>query len=209
MTENFSVNIFINCPFDEKYKRLFRPLVFTCLFCGLEPQIANTSDSAKARLEQIIEKITQSKYSIHDLSRMTLSEATNLPRFNMPFELGIEFGVRVCDTQLQAKRCLVIDQDPYRYKAAISDLAGFDIENYGIQLEPQAENVVKVLRNWFTRALNPQQPNWRSIWYGFNEFIHDLTAIIQAEFPDTQINELTEAEFLFYAKEWVQAQPIS
>lgn len=209
MSKQFENNIFINCPFDDKYKSLFRPLLFTCLYCGLEPRVANTQDAAASRLEQIIGLITDSKYSIHDISRMELSGKPNLPRFNMPFELGIEFGIRYGgDAALRTKLALVIDQDPYRYRSAISDLAGFDIMSYGNDEDNQAEKIVRVLRDWFTRILHPLQSPWRNIWYDFNEFTSDLATIINSSYPDTNIelDELTETEFIYYAKAWIESR---
>jgi hypothetical protein len=41
----------------------------------------------QGRLESIIQPIGQSDFSIHDLSRIEVSEG--IPRFNMPVELGL------------------------------------------------------------------------------------------------------------------------
>jgi hypothetical protein len=38
--------------------------------------------------------MSESKYSIHDLSRFTVEGADNHARFNMPLELGMAFALR-------------------------------------------------------------------------------------------------------------------
>ncbi len=63
----------------------------------------------------------------------------------MPFELGLDFGCRRDGAgRLREKVILVLEEERYRYQAAISDLAGSDIEahhgNYQI--------AVRKVRNW-------------------------------------------------------------
>lgn len=36
----FETNVFINCPFDENYLPLLRPLLFTVIYLRLKPRIA-------------------------------------------------------------------------------------------------------------------------------------------------------------------------
>ena len=91
----FEKNVFINCPFDSEYLKLLRPLLFTVIYVGLHPRIAlETADGGQARMKKILGLIRDSKYSIHDLSRMESTQAGELYRMNMPFELGIDFGCR-------------------------------------------------------------------------------------------------------------------
>lgn len=92
---DFSRNVFVNCPFDSKYVALLRPLLFTLVYLGYVPRIASESlDSGKPRIEKIVELITESKFSIHDLSRLQSLKEGEFYRLNMPFELGIDFGCR-------------------------------------------------------------------------------------------------------------------
>lgn len=63
----------------------------------------------------------------------------------MPFELGIDFGCRrFGGEQLSKKVILILEEQPYRYQAAISDLAGSDIESHGGNYEV----AVRKIRNW-------------------------------------------------------------
>ena len=73
-TREFSKNVFINCPFDSEYHSLLRPLLFTAVYLGFNPKIAlERSDSGEQRIDKICELIRESKYSIHDLSRLRSS----------------------------------------------------------------------------------------------------------------------------------------
>jgi hypothetical protein len=67
----FERNVFINCPFDKEYLPLLRAMLFTIVFCGFIPRIATErDDSGESRYNKIIDLIKESKYSIHDLSRV-------------------------------------------------------------------------------------------------------------------------------------------
>src|SRR5215216_2126734 len=82
----FEKNVFINCPFDEEYLSLLRPLLFTVVSLGFQPRIASErSDSAEMRFEKIVRLIRSSRYSIHDISRLRAKEAGEFSRFNLPF----------------------------------------------------------------------------------------------------------------------------
>ena len=93
--KKFRTSVFINCPFDEEYKLLLRPMLFTLVYAGLVPRLASEkSDSLEQRIEKILRLIKECKYSIHDLSRLKSERANQFSRLNMPFELGIEYGCR-------------------------------------------------------------------------------------------------------------------
>jgi len=88
----FERSVFINCPFDSKYYFLLKPLLFTIVDLGFNPKIAlERSDSCENRITKIEELIKESKYSIHDLSRIRSVKKNEIYRMNMPFELGIDY----------------------------------------------------------------------------------------------------------------------
>ena len=51
-------------------------------------------ESKDKKFEKIKKLIRQSRYSVHDISRMEALKEGALPRFNMPFELGLDLGGR-------------------------------------------------------------------------------------------------------------------
>jgi len=96
MNNDYEKNVFINCPFDDEYLSLLRPILFTIIYLGFIPRISLESfDSGKPRFNKICELIEQSKYSIHDLSRIKARKKGEYFRLNMPFELGLDIGCRI------------------------------------------------------------------------------------------------------------------
>jgi hypothetical protein len=105
---DFDTSVFLNCPFDDDYLPLLRPILFFILDLGLQPRIAlERLDSGRPRLEKIIALIGESKYAIHDLSRLQAKEAGEYYRLNMPFELGLDVGCRLFrEGRWVDKKCL-------------------------------------------------------------------------------------------------------
>jgi hypothetical protein len=142
----YSRNVFINCPFSPEYRRIFRAIVFSVYACGYRPRCAlEISDSSQNRLAKIEAIIEQCRFGIHDISFMTLDRRTQLPRFNMPFELGIFFAAKRFGSGRQKRKiALVLDASGYRYRASLSDISGQDIAVHkGI-----AKTAIRQVRDW-------------------------------------------------------------
>src|SRR5674476_1518618 len=127
---DYERNVFINCPFDDDYNEIFNAILFLTHRCGFILRCSKEyDDSSGIRIKNIVELIKQSKYSIHDLSRVTLDATAKLPRFNMPLELGICMGALEFGTKKQkGNKYLVIESDKFRFKQFISDISGQDIK---------------------------------------------------------------------------------
>lgn len=103
------------------------------------------SDATQNRYERILRIISECRYGIHDISRTELDEASGLPRFNMPLELGLFLGSKRFGNKTQrTKSCLIIDREPYPYQRFISDLAGQDI----LAHENNPELAIALVRDW-------------------------------------------------------------
>jgi hypothetical protein len=64
-------------------------------------------------------------YSLHDLSRVQLSSgAPRVPRFNMPFELGLAVGL--AQRTPRGHEFRLLEERPYRIQHSLSDLNGYD-----------------------------------------------------------------------------------
>src|SRR5882762_11251280 len=123
----FEEGVFVNCPLDSEYLPLLRPLLFTIIDLGLVPRVASDlTESGRPRIDRIVNLISQSRFAIHDLSRMSATKAGELFRLNMPFELGIDVGCRRFKTGCRQKVSLILETRKYRYQAALSDMAGSD-----------------------------------------------------------------------------------
>jgi hypothetical protein len=146
---SYKSRVFLNCPFDKQYIPIFEAIVFTILDCGFEVRSAlEDMNSMTPRLNKIIKLIKICRLGIHDLSRTEQDKQTKLPRFNMPFELGIFWGAKEYgDKDQKRKECLILDsglKNNHRYKKFISDIAGYDIEVH--QNDPS--KAIKLVRDW-------------------------------------------------------------
>lgn len=144
--DDFDRSAFVNCPFDEDYDQILQAVLFCLVRFGLKPRIASErSDAGEPRVGKILELIRSSRYSVHDLSRCQARERGEYYRLNMPFELGLDFGCRhYGGGRLATKVILVLEEHRYRYQAAISDLAGSDVEAH----HGDYELAVRRVRNW-------------------------------------------------------------
>ena len=203
MAGQFERNVFINCPFDDEYRTLLKPLLFTLRYCGLTPRIASERlDSSEIRLDKIIEMIQDSKYSIHDLSRIKAGRAGEYYRLNMPLEVGIDLGCKQFhhDPKYREKKSLILEGERYSVLRALSDLAGADVRCH----HNQAEKMVESVRSWLVEAGRPDVPGPNSIWDDFNFFNADLNSdLLQNGFKKSQIETLPIPEFLGFMDKWL------
>ncbi|MFZ4476155.1 MAG: hypothetical protein ACOYPR_13235 [Saprospiraceae bacterium] len=197
MNQNF---VFVNCPFDNHYFPLLKSLLFTLIYIEFEPRISETTDSGQVRLNKIYKLMFDSKYSIHDLSRMEPLILNDLPRFNMPFECGIDFGIRMSgDQDIVNKQFLILEKEQHRYKQVISDISGNDIKAH----HNSAELVIKVTRDWF-KPNHPNIPWYKEIWLAFNEFSYDYEKVLEDSGYDSKdINAMTFTDIIEYMKAWI------
>ena len=150
LSGDFERQIYINCPFDNGYLPLLRPLLFTVRFFGFIPRIASESlDLGQNRIDKICSIIQDCRYSIHDLSRLRASKQGEVFRMNMPFELGIDYGLRYFGGEkIKQKKFLILEKDRYEFHKAISDLSGVDIKAH----KNKPDEIVRAIRDWFVEA---------------------------------------------------------
>jgi hypothetical protein len=172
----------LNCPFDLPYQPLFRALVFTIEDCAYAVRCAlEVEDSGEVRVNKIIKIIKGCALGIHDISRTEANEE-GLPRFNMPFELGLFIGCTVYGTgAFKDKKALILDKERYRFARYISDIAGQDIQEHS----NDPAQVVKRVRNWLaSQSRYASLPRGDIVLQRFNEFCADLPRIAgQLVFP--------------------------
>lgn len=200
---DFSRNVFINCPFDPEYVVLLRPLLFTVVYLGYVPRIASESlDSGIPRIDKIVQLITESKFSIHDLSRLQSSEKDEFYRLNMPFELGIDFGCRsFAEGDAKSKKFLILEKERYRYQRALSDLSGSDISNHN----DEPEDIVRAVRNWFHGIGPYESTSGTVIWEDFNEFMADFYQTRKEQgYRDKDLQLMPTREYLDFIQEWLE-----
>lgn len=150
MTNNANDYVFINCPFDNRYMTMLRACVFTVLDAGFIPRCSlEVADATQFRLGAILAIIADSRYGVHDLSRVQLDSVSKLPRFNMPFELGLFHSAKHFGSPSQKrKKCLVFEAEKHRYQKFISDISGVDVTPHN----NSPDTLILALRNWLVTA---------------------------------------------------------
>ncbi|HMT35801.1 MAG TPA: hypothetical protein PKC41_08075 [Chitinophagaceae bacterium] len=176
-------------------------MVFTLLYLELEPFLSQTISSSNIRINQIKQYIRSCKFGIHDLSRNKAMKDGELPRFNMPYELGLDIGASEYGNKtLRKKKILIIDTERYHYQKVLSDIAGQDISNHN----DDPKMLVKKVRNWISTstasiAIAPHS----EIWAAFNQFTDDLTSTLLPDYTPEDIDEMTIGDYIKFAKDWL------
>ena len=138
--------VFLNLPYDAQFERLCFAYICAVASFGLIPR-ATLEIPGTRRLDRILELIEECPFSLHDLSRVQLSPPVpRLPRFNMPFELGLAV---VWQRRSRNKHLwYVFETRRYRVERSLSDLAGTDIYIHGGTIQ----GVIAQVSNAFIRG---------------------------------------------------------
>ena len=208
-TDDFDRNVFVNCPFDKEYDPILQAVLFCLVRFGLNPRIATErSDSGESRIDKIYELISSSRFSIHDLSRCQTRNEDKFYRLNMPFELGVDFGSRRFGSgRLRSKVSLVLEEQQYSYQAAISDLAGADIEAH----DGRYEIAVRKVRNWLASSMPDLETLGADRVLAHYEDFQEWYVARKRDlgFSEDDIRDYSTAELLSGMSEWHQLHPIS
>lgn len=170
MESQVNNNVFINCPFDEKHiNDILKPIMFCLISNGLSPQLSlMIQDSGQKRIDKIVDLMKNSKYNIHDLSLLKTKSTKEYARMNMPYELGIDYGLRISGVERYGqKQFLILGSSRYDYMKAISDISGFDIHNHG----GKTEKVFDCMYSWLSSlGLQKNMPPALTMYYDFLDF---------------------------------------
>ena len=195
--------LFINCPFDSTYKPMLNALLFAARFYGLKVNIASfDTDSKSNRLERIIELMKDSKYSIHDLSKLRSEKRREFYRMNMPFELGLDYGIGGNE-----KVFLIFENEPYKLKIALSDINGWDVRPH----HNNPEELIMEFRKWI--VANKSMPyhisklSSRDIWYIYNDFYGQFTDYTDKH--QMKDDEISVSEYINHVDRFLQTYTIS
>ncbi len=182
--------VFVNCPFDDEYLQLLHAMVFTIHDCGFIARLAvEDTGAGEMRIDKIVRIISESCYSIHDISRVEVSETSKLPRFNMPFEAGLAMGAfRFAQPVVGKPRrdFLLLDAVPFRDKQTLSDLSGQDPKIHG----GEPRKMVSAVRGFLSAKKGPEQPTRGAlaIWNRYRAFEHALPGLAaRLEIDNTEI----------------------
>lgn len=199
-TKDYDRNVFINCAFDGPFLNIFRAIVYTIHDCGFIARCAlETGNGEGVRIDKIVKIIQDCRYGIHDLSCVEITDDSPLPRYNMPYELGIFMGCKYYgESYHKKKNFLVLDSEPHRYKRMISDLAGYDF--------PAHMNdvliTVGLVRDWLSEAASKKLPG--TIYYKerYQRFMEVLPILCQSMKAD--VNTLGFKDYYALVSVWIQ-----
>lgn len=192
--------VFINCPFDGAYRPLFQAIVFTVVRCGFQPRCAlEVNDAAQIRIDKIVAIIKECPIGIHDISRTEPDSVNQLPRFNMPLELGLYLGARYYGGASHRKKaCLILDREPYRYQKFISDISGQDISNHN----DNEQEIIEAVRHFLNGLSGPRPlPDQSILWPAYQEF-RDALPEICSELGISEEN-LQYQDYLYIVSDYV------
>jgi hypothetical protein len=155
--------------------------VFTVIQCGYTVRCAlEADDTGATRIDRIYRLIEECRFGVHDISRIENDTVNNLPRFNMPFELGLFLGARRFGVRPErAKHCLVLEAERYRYQKYLFDIAGQDIRQHA----NEPAKAVGAVRDWLA-ASRPRSAKTlagaTAIMRHYSEFQANLPAVLGA-----------------------------
>lgn len=200
MKTDDSSQVFINCPFDADYLPLLRAIQFTLLSCSYKPRAALERDNAAhVRIEKIISIMAECRFGIHDISRTEPDKKSGLPRFNMPYELGLFHGMaRRGSAKDRRKRFLVLDRDRYRYQVFLSDIAGQDIRSH----DGHVEGVIRAVRNWLnSQAAASPLPGAKALISNYQQFLKFVPVLLDAS--QLEEDEISFADWSRFVNIWL------
>ncbi|GAC1630479.1 MAG: hypothetical protein NVS9B14_01160 [Candidatus Acidiferrum sp.] len=175
--------VFLNVPYDPQFDKLFLAYIAGLTAYRMVPRATLEITDSSRRLEKILTLERRCKYSIHDLSRVQLSQdKPRTPRFNMPFELGL----CVADANRKAGQkqdWFVLEGVSHRLNKALSDLDGTDPRIH----ENTVQGVLSSLASLFKRP--GQQPTVPQMLRIYRALRRDQPSILKKAGSKTLYNK--------------------
>jgi hypothetical protein len=202
MPTDYERNVFVNCPFDEEYRPLFEAVVFAVHDCGYIARCSlEIDDASEVRVDKITKIIADCMFGIHDISRTASDPISRLPRFNMPFELGVFLGAkRFGRAEQKVKKCLILDIERYRYHRFFSDIAGQDIAAH----DGDSATAIGRVRDWLSNA-TPKAvriPGGKAMAAHYKIFRQELPKTCKR--AHLSVDELTFNDYVAEVEDWLE-----
>jgi hypothetical protein len=155
--------VFLNIPYDQRFCSLYLAYIAGLVHLGFVPRVTLGITGGTRRLDKILAEVQSCRYSIHDLSRVTMDRKPPFatPRFNMPFELGL--AVAWEKTKPKQHTWFVFEAKAFRIQKSLSDLNGTDPQIH----DGQVSGVLRELSNIFQRLRDqPTVPEMMTTFTG-------------------------------------------
>jgi hypothetical protein len=160
------IQIFLNHAFDSRREYLYLSLIGSLASLGLRPRSVVELPGDTSRLERLHALIRACQYSVHDLSAVELTvRPYRVPRFNMPFELGLAVALKL-QGEHEFRLLEAVDR---RLDQSLSDLKGYDPYIHGAT----PIGVFDAVRNMFS-ALDSPPTRSRADFHAVYEALLDV-----------------------------------
>lgn len=168
---------FLNVPFDAEFEPLYLAFIAGLCGFGLSPQSVLQIPGSHRRLDRLTDLISNCQYSFHDLSRVELDvKRPRVPRFNMPFELGLAVGWEKFGGD--SHRWYAFESKPFRALKSLSDLNGTEFYIH----DNRPIGVLRCLRNALARSEHrPSVPDLQGIYSDLTSRAIDLKRELATE----------------------------
>jgi hypothetical protein len=126
----------------------------------------------------------------------------------MPFELGVDYACRqYFGSGRDEKRFLVLEEKAYRYQAALSDIAGCDIQYHGGDFQ----KAVRKVRNWLVSDAGVVAEGATGILARYADFQGwYFEKQLASGFSEEDIKDYPTNELLRAMQDWLNAgQPVT
>ena len=156
-------SVFLNIPYDKQFGEMYLAYIAGLSSFGLVPRATLEIPGGERRLNRIfLDLIKACRYSVHDLSRVQLDRhPPPIPRFNMPFELGL--AIAWSNLKKQSDSWFVFETMNRRLQKSLSDLDGTDVYIH----DGTASGVFRELTNAFVRSRRqPTIPQMQEVYAG-------------------------------------------
>jgi hypothetical protein len=157
-------------------------------------------NGTQTRIDKIQEIIKDSKYGIHDISCTELCDENSLPRFNMPFELGLFMSAKTFGQKKQKeKSCLILDREKFRFQRFLSDIAGQDIRGHRGDLNELVKQVSAWLKNLPEKK---SKAGGTEVFKQFSEFNSTIFPVLCAQ-DSLESDEVSFNDYSQYVSAWL------
>ncbi|MGA2167074.1 MAG: hypothetical protein ABSG62_02610 [Terracidiphilus sp.] len=204
-------SVFLNIPYDDRFRRLYLAYITGLIHLGLRPRATIEIPGGQNRLDKIIDLIRSCRYSIHDLSRVQLDRTPpRTPHFNMPFELGLAVASAKLDSAPHLPNSVarawygpgpepthdwfVFETVHRRLSKSLSDLSGIDPNIH----HGTVEGVMRELCNAFVRQSRGERASVQQMMKTYRAVSH-LVGEIQRKTRARSLFEASAFQQIYFA----------
>jgi len=196
----FRNSVFLNFPYDEKFRDLFLAYVVGVCSFGLTPRTTLEIGGGEQRLRRIAGLLQSCRLSFHDLSRVEVDgRKPATPRFNMPFEAGLAVMYSLMK-RTPGHTFFIFEANYTRLQKSLSDLGGTDVYAH----RGTAEGVLREISNALLAA--KRRPTVEQMLEALMQVRKGLPAVMKRARAKTAYSARVFSDVVLLANEVVKQQ---